>query len=149
MQNALRKKIDDHTIATLDLVLVIPYFNIVNRILKANRTFDSLQALRIEAIKGYKHFALQDSLLLYDNCLVMPNSENFRIYLIREIHDSVSTAYPGIRKTYFLLSKQYYWPSMPTTIAQYICNCYACKRSSMPRDRTPGLLHPLPVPEQA
>ncbi|QSZ28605.1 hypothetical protein DSL72_003104 [Monilinia vaccinii-corymbosi] len=149
MQNALRREIDDHAIATLNLAPVTPHFNIVNRILEANRTLDSLQALRIEAIKGHKHLALQDGLLLYDDRLVVPDSENLRTYLIREAHDSVSTAHPGIRKTYLLLSKQYYWPGMPTTIAQYIRNCHACKRSSVPRDRTPGLLHPLPVPERA
>ncbi|QSZ33873.1 hypothetical protein DSL72_005446 [Monilinia vaccinii-corymbosi] len=149
MQNALRREIDDHAIATLDLAPVTPHFNIVNRILEANRTLDSLQALRIEAIKGHKHLAFQDGLLLYDDRLVVPDSENLRTYLIREAHDSVSTAHFGIRKTYLLLSKQYYWPGMPTTIAQYIRNCHACKRSSVPRDRTPGLLHPLPVLERA
>ena len=31
---------------------------------------------------------------------------------------------------------------------QYICNCHTCRRSHVLRDKTPGLLHPLPIPLQ-
>ncbi|QSZ34614.1 hypothetical protein DSL72_006208 [Monilinia vaccinii-corymbosi] len=117
MQNVLKKEINDYTMITLDLASVISHFNIVNCILKANRTFDSLQALQIEAIKGHKHLAFQDGLLLYDDRLVVPDSENLCIYLIRETHDSVSTVHSRIRKTYLLLSKQYYWPVLCRAIA--------------------------------
>ena len=32
-------------------------------------------------------------------------------------------------------------------VAQFVRNCYKCKQADIPRDKTPGFLHPLPVPE--
>jgi hypothetical protein len=65
------------------------------------------------------------------------------------VYDSVTTAYPGIRKTTLLLTAQYYWRGIIYDVARYVRNCYACRRSSMPRDKTPGLLYPLPIPTHA
>jgi len=31
-------------------------------------------------------------------------------------------------------------------INRYVDNCHTCRRNHAPRDKTPGLLHPLPVP---
>ena len=33
-------------------------------------------------------------------------------------------------------------------IDRYIQNCNDCRRSTIPRDKTPGLLKPLPIPER-
>ncbi|RAL64648.1 hypothetical protein DID88_001681 [Monilinia fructigena] len=148
MRKSLRD--DSESITNLDLSAVTPHFNIVvDKILEANRTSESLSHLRTEAKRTHKHLTMESDLLLYDSKLLVPDVDNLRTYLIREAHDTLSTAHPGISKTYTLLSKQYYWRGMHNTIAQYIRNCHACKRSSAPRDRTPGLLHPLPVPQRA
>src|ERR1700721_3129287 len=32
-------------------------------------------------------------------------------------------------------------------VAQFVRHCYKCKQADIPRDKTPGFLHPLPVPE--
>jgi hypothetical protein len=37
---------------------------------------------------------------------------------------------------------------MSDYIRQYIRNCAACQRATVPRDKTPGLLQPLPIPER-
>lgn len=37
---------------------------------------------------------------------------------------------------------------MLRNVAQYVRNCHACARASSPRDKTPGLLQPLPIPER-
>ena len=33
------------------------------------------------------------------------------------------------------------------SVERFIRNCHACRRAKTPRDRTSGLLHPLPVPQ--
>ncbi|QSZ28683.1 hypothetical protein DSL72_003183 [Monilinia vaccinii-corymbosi] len=81
---------------------------------RANRNTESLNATRLEALKGHKHLSLSDGLLLYNHKLVVPNDDDLRTLLIREAHDSVSTAYPGVWKTYLLLAEQYYWRGMFT-----------------------------------
>ncbi|QSZ29100.1 hypothetical protein DSL72_003610 [Monilinia vaccinii-corymbosi] len=150
MRDSLQDHLSDNAaIATIDLFPIAPAFDIVNKVLQANRNTENLNATRLEALKGHKHLSLSDGLLLYNHKLVVPNDDDLRTLLIREAHNSVSTAHPGVRKTYLLLAEQYYWRGMVATIAQYIRNCHSCKRSSAPRDRTPGLLHPLPIPERA
>jgi transposase InsO family protein len=124
---------------------------LVNRLLTANRTTDSLQALRVQAERGEGGFALTDGLLLYNGRLVVPTDctdETLITDLIREAHDQISLAYPRQAKTARILGQKYYWKGLHASVAQYIRNCYACKRSHVPRDRTPGLLHPLPIPDR-
>ncbi len=37
---------------------------------------------------------------------------------------------------------------MSIDVARYVRNCHACQRSHSPRDKAPGLLRPLPVPDR-
>ena len=37
---------------------------------------------------------------------------------------------------------------MVTDVDRYIWNCDGCRKSTIPRDKTPGLLKPLPIPER-
>src|ERR1700678_2690416 len=90
---------------------------------------------------------MEDSLLLYTGRLVVPWVNNLPIDLIKEAYNQVSTAHPGRDKTYRLLRPRYYWPRMKADIDQYIRNCHECKRAHAPRDRAPGFLHPLPIPD--
>jgi hypothetical protein len=78
----------------------------------------------------------------------MPDTDNLRTHIIHEAHDQVSTAHPGQNKTIKILRNRYYRPKMSDYIRQYIRNCAACQRATVPRDKTPGLLQPLPIPER-
>lgn len=139
---------EEALIRTLDLASIFPALRIIDRILLANRYTPSLEALRKQAQKDDNHFSLEDGLLLYKDKLVVPDTDNLRTLLIREAHDNISTAHPGIRKTLKLLTDRYYWRGISQTVAQYCRNCNTCRRINVPRDKTPGLLHPLPIPSR-
>ena len=121
---------------------------LIDRILQANRHAESLEALRIEARDGDDQLALQDGLLTFENRLVVPDVDSLRADLIHEAHDQISSAHPGQHKTYLLLQPRYYWRGMTADVERYVRNCHACRRSHVKRDRPPGLLHPLPIPER-
>jgi hypothetical protein len=76
----------------------------------------------------------------------VPAVDNLITDLIREAHDQISSAHPGKSKTARILGQKYYWRGLTTDVARYVRNCHACRRAYVPRDRTPGLLHPLPAP---
>src|SRR6266699_3867083 len=57
-------------------------------------------------------------------------------------------AHPGETKTCKIISDCYYWPGLVIDIDRYIRNCDSCCRSTIPRDKTPGLLKPLPILER-
>ena len=68
-----------------------------------------------------------------------------RTALITASHCSLATAHPGKSKTKKLIKERYYWLGIDKDIEQFVSNCHACYRSKVPRDKTLGLLHPLPI----
>jgi hypothetical protein len=135
---------------TLDLALREPAL-LVDRLLITNCTVGSLQALRKQAERGKGGFTLTDGLLLKNGRLVVltDNTDEALIAnLIREAHDQISSTHPGRSKTARILGQKYYWAGLTASVTQYIRNCHPCKRAHVPRDRTPRLLYPLPVPDR-
>jgi hypothetical protein len=117
-----------------------------DRLLKANRQATSLEALRVQARRSKGNFILEDRLLLFEDRLVVPTGgDNLVTELIKEAHMQISTVYPGRDKTYYLLCPCYYWPNILSDITYYIRNCNTCCMYHVLRDKTPGLLHLLPV----
>ena len=57
-------------------------------------------------------------------------------------------AYPSKNKTYKIISNYYYQPGIVIDINRYVRNCNNCYRSTIPRDKTLGLLKPLPIPNR-
>jgi hypothetical protein len=95
----------------------------------------------------------QDHGIQSDGRLYVPEkTKDGRIYLrtalIREAHEPPTFAHPGQNKVIRFLQREYTWPEMKKTIRQYIKNCHDCCRNKAPRDRRPGLLHSLPVPDR-
>ncbi len=121
---------------------------LIDRILRANRESESLEALRVQAENGDDQLQLQDGLLTYEDRLLVPDSEGLRADLIREAHAQVSSAHSGQHKTYLLLQLRYYWRGMTADVKRYVRNCHECKRAHVARDKTPGQLHPLPISER-
>lgn len=126
-----------------------PISALVERILEANRNAKSLDALRAQARSSdEKDFALRDKLLLYKGRVVVPDVDHLRLALIREAHDNVFTAHPKVAKTCNIVSNQYYWKGLTTTVSRYVANCRVCRRANTAHDKQPGLLQPLPVPNR-
>ena len=124
---------------------------LTDKILQENRTNTDLRMLRTKAdTETEGTWSVRDGLLLRYGKLYIPDtmlteSMPLRTAIIREAHDQPLTGHPGRNKLRQLLQNRYYWPGQGRDIDRYIANCYTCRRSHVPRDRKPGLLHPLPV----
>ena len=115
--------------------------------LQANRTDPDLDEERAKARNNTSPWELTDGLLLHDKKLVIPDGhDNLRTRLLRQIHDTTATAHPGKTKMRIFTKRYYWWPTWGSDTDRYVANCHECRRSHKPRDKTPGLLHPLPVP---
>ena len=71
-----------------------------------------------------------------------------RVDLLHAVHSTKATCHPGITKTLELAGSQYYWPKLKQDVQRFVHACGTCRRAHAPRDRKPGLLHPLPIPER-
>ena len=87
-----------------------------------------------------------NGVLYMKNRLWVPESQ--QVKLLQEVHDQPASGHPGKNRTIELIKRFYYWPRLEGTVGRYIRNCDPCQRSKAPRDKTNGLLVPLPVPKQ-
>ena len=125
---------------------------LIDQVIQTNRSHGSLRELRDEVLAGKRQgpWELNDrDLLLYQGRLFVPAAHFLRTHLIRAVHATQVTAHPSKRKTAKLLREQYYWPKLSKDVDTYVAACKACRWSHIPRDRTPGLLKSLPIPERA
>jgi transposase InsO family protein len=122
--------------------------HIIDRVLHQNRTSPLLAEERDKALEENSPWMLKDGLLLYEGRVVVPDVDDLQVRLVDEVHCQPSTAHPGKTKTELLIRARYYWPAIKAFVSRYIDNCHTCRRSHIPRDRPPGLLQPLPVPDR-
>src|SRR6266568_3700306 len=122
--------------------------DLIDKLLQANRTAASLQEYREKAKDVASPWSLENGLLKHRERLVVAKEQDLRTRLIAEAHTQISTAHPGKNKTRKIISDRYYWPGLVTDIDRYVRNCDSCRRSTIPQDKTLGLLKPLPIPER-
>ena len=90
----------------------------------------------------------RDGLLWWGTRLVVPNERTLRTKLIAEMHDTPTGGHFGRDKTLAALKKRFHWEGMSATTAAYVAGCDMCQRVKHSQQLTPGLLMPLPVPEE-
>ena len=128
-------------------IFAIDSEELVDAIFQANREVPELEGYREQAVNGHPKWTMEEGLLLFKGLLVVPNQGSLRADLIKEAHAPMSSAHPSPAKTFRMLQSRYFWNGMRSEIIEYVQNCNDCRRSHKPRDKTPGMLHPLPVPE--
>ena len=120
--------------------------DLVDSILQLNRTSPEFDTVRILADRKKDSWSLMDGLLKRYGRVVVP--ESLRTSLLTEAHCQIASAHPGIGKTKQIVQARYYWYKMGDDIKRFVYNCHACRRSTVLRDKTPGLLHPLPIADR-
>ena len=59
-----------------------------------------------------------------DNQLFVPNE--LRPQVIHWAHTSLLSCHPGVKRTMFVISRQFWWPSMETEVQEYVEACSVC-----------------------
>ena len=86
--------------------------------------------------------------LVYRGKFYVPNYDPLKLKILELCHDNPSAGHPGREKTFELVSREYYWPSMRKYVAQYVRNCHTCQRSKQNNHAKFGVLRPLPIAQQ-
>src|ERR1700716_4291714 len=98
------------------------------------------------AVRQHKLWSWDDSLLLFDNLIYVPDDDALRLELMRMHHDAPLAGHYSTKKTLELLSRSYYFPHMAKYVKKYVNTCDICAHGKAPRHRPHGELAPLPVP---
>ena len=144
----LRINVKEVDLALMKELLIDEPLGLINKILQTNWTAESLQALWAQAEERDPELMLEDGLLLYNERLVVPETDHLCTDLIKKAHEQVSTAHLRQDKTYQLLRARYYWWGMLVNVQRFICNCHQCKWADISWDKTPESLHSLLISDQ-
>lgn len=108
-------------------------------------TSEKLKALKDKTSEDPKYSVL-DSLLFYENLLVVPDRE-LQNQLTISHHDTLPAGHSGYKRTLARLRELYWWPKMSKFVNNYVKSCFICQRSKHSTCKPQGLLCPLPIPE--
>lgn len=68
-----------------------------------------------------------------------------RLQLLQENHDCPFSGHQGRDRTFWNLSRHFFWPGMGRSVKEFVKSCESCQRNKSARLKV-GLLQPLPVP---
>jgi hypothetical protein len=89
---------------------------------------------------------MKQGLWYMGDLLVVPNSEQVKLTILTECHDTPYAGHVGRTKTLHNVRKNFWWPGMANDVRKFVASCDSCQRVK-PHNRSPvGLLQPLPVP---
>ncbi|KAL0361148.1 UNVERIFIED_CONTAM: Retrovirus-related Pol polyprotein from transposon.6 [Sesamum radiatum] len=69
--------------------------------------------------------------------------------IIKSLHDSSLGGHSGINGTYQRIKHLFYWPTLREDVNTWMNECEVYQRSKHENNPYPGLLQPLPIPNQA
>jgi hypothetical protein len=88
-----------------------------------------------------------DETLIYKSRVYVPNSQELKKIIFREMHNVPYVGHLGYRKTIATVKSQHYWPGMKKEFVEYIAKCLECQKVKDEHIHPVGLLQPLPIIE--
>jgi len=95
------------------------------------------------------HYSLHQGVIKYKNMIWLGASSDLQSQVYQALHASAVGGHSGFPVTYARVSQLFYWPNMKTMIKDWVQACHICNQAKPDRQKYPGLLQPLPIPDQA
>uniref|UniRef100_A0A0A9AFY1 Integrase catalytic domain-containing protein n=1 Tax=Arundo donax TaxID=35708 RepID=A0A0A9AFY1_ARUDO len=93
-------------------------------------------------------YSLLDGVLRYKGRIWIGINSDIQHHIITALHNSALGGHSGFYATYHQIKRLFAWTNMKATIKAFIQKCTACQQAKTERVATPGLLQPLPIPDQ-
>ena len=77
------------------------------------------------------------------------NDPSIHKNIMSALHDSPLGGHLGFPVTYRKIKQIFAWAGMKSAVKEFVANCSVCQQAKSDRSKYPGLLQPLPVPEQS
>jgi hypothetical protein len=89
----------------------------------------------------------KDEIFLYKGRIYVPNSQELKNMILREMHNVTYAGRLGYQKTIAAIQSQYYWPGMKKEVVDFISRCLECQKVKTEHKHPASFLQPLPIPE--
>jgi hypothetical protein len=86
-----------------------------------------------------------EGLVRHNDAIYIPDTNNLRLRVTQDRHDTFAAGHPGRDKTTSLVLRDYWWPNLRNFVARFVASCDLCQRVKRPRHSPYGLLRPLPI----
>jgi hypothetical protein len=84
---------------------------------------------------------------MYRGIIYVPNSQELKNMILREMNNVPYAGHPGYQKTIAAAKSQYYCPGMKKEVVDFIAKCLKCQKVKAEHRHPIGLLQPLPIHE--
>jgi hypothetical protein len=88
-----------------------------------------------------------DEIIMYRGRIYVPNSQELKNLVLKEMHNAPYAGHPGYQKTIAAVKSQFYWSEMNKYVTYFIAKCLACHKFKAKHRHPASLLQPLPIPE--
>jgi hypothetical protein len=96
-----------------------------------------------------KGFSLSEGVIRYKGRIWLGNHKEAHNAVLQALHSSGIGGHSGIAATYNKIKALFAWHGMMKMVKEYVNACQVCQQAKPAYNRVPGLLQPLPIPEQA
>lgn len=79
----------------------------------------------------------------------MGNNSRLQTKIINAFHSSAMGGHSGIQATYKRIKKLFYWSGIKGDVESFVKQCQVCQQDKHENCKYPGLLQPLPIPENS
>lgn len=94
-------------------------------------------------------FSLTQGIIRFRERIWLGGSTALQQQIIAAFHDSPVGGHSGFPATYKRVRRLFAWPKMKIHILQYVKCCQVCQQAKSERVASPGLLQPLPIPQES
>lgn len=94
-------------------------------------------------------FTVTDGLIRHHGKIWLGSNVLAQQHVLQAMHSLGVGGHSGVQATYFRIRNLFSWPGMKAAIAKFIQGCQTCQQAKIEHVKSPGLLQPLPVPNQA
>jgi hypothetical protein len=120
----------------------------IHTLLPDDPTFGPIFAKAFGNKDSENPYSIHDGLLLHKGLVCIPNDPDLKRTILEDCHNAPAAGHFDIAKTFDLVSRTFFWPTMCKYIMNYIsgCDTYQCSKSS--NHKPYGLLQNLPIPDR-
>ncbi|MCO5598140.1 hypothetical protein L7F22_052232 [Adiantum nelumboides] len=94
----------------------------------------------------HDHYILKDSFIMMHGKLCV--TKQLRPKVLVESHASPYVGHRGIDAIVKAVETFFYWPALRRDVDAYVRSCLVCQKVKFDRQKAPGLLQPLPIPDR-
>ncbi|KAK4391489.1 Retrovirus-related Pol polyprotein from transposon.6 [Sesamum angolense] len=127
----------------------IAYLSQLQASYEGDTLFQSIVQAKVLDAQSHPEYKYDSGVLKEGNKIYVGSHGGIREKIIKTMHDSALGGHSGINGTLQGLRILFYWSAIKEEVHTWVKDCETFQRAKNENNVYPGLLQPLPIPEQA